>query len=89
MSSHELFSATLADGRKLLGSASHPLADADADAEGRWLGQLRVGDRVDGTEVSTIEQIPFVGTFLWDVLVDSPTGIYFVGGVPLGSTLSR
>jgi len=91
VSSHKLFSATLADGRKLLGSASHPLADADADADadGRWLGQLRVGDRVDGTEVSTIEQIPFVGTFLWDVLVDSPTGIYFVGGVPLGSTLSR
>ena len=70
----------LEDGRATRGWAPHPLAD------GRTLGQLRVGDRVDGSTVVSVRREPSAGDATWDVLPSGQTGAYFIDGIPLRST---
>lgn len=78
---HEVVRLVLDDGRVLHASPGHPLAD------GRLLGTLVAGDRVDGaTVMSAILERYDVG-FTFDLLPDGPTGIYLADGIPLGSTL--
>jgi hypothetical protein len=81
VTAHEMVVLHLDGGRTVRGSALHPLAD------GRALGGLKVGDRVDGTVVTAVSRTPFAGDATWDLLPSGETGIYFIGGVPLGSTL--
>ncbi len=81
VTAHEMVVLHLGGGRTVLGSALHPLAD------GRALGGLKVGDRVDGSVVTAVSRTPFTGDATWDLLPSGGTGIYFIGGVPLGSTL--
>jgi hypothetical protein len=81
VSGHRVRRLTLANGAVLEISAGHPTAD------GRTLGDLRPGDRLDGVEVIVAETIPYAHPFTYDILPDSDTGAYFAAGVLIGSTL--
>ena len=72
----------LDDGRVLHASPGHPLAD------GRHLGTLQAGDRVDGATVVSATLERYDGGSTFDLLPDGPTGVYIADGVPLGSTLT-
>jgi hypothetical protein len=78
---HHVVRLVLADGRSVLASPGHPLAD------GRPLGDLRPGDLVDGSRVIAADPIPYGGDDTYDLVVSGPTGIYLAGGIPLGTTL--
>jgi hypothetical protein len=79
--SHRVIRLELVDGRSLTASPGHPLAD------GRTLGQLRVGDVVDGSAVVSLAWLPYAGGRTWDVLVSGASGVYFVDGIPTASTI--
>jgi hypothetical protein len=78
---HVVVRLVLEDGRSVLASRGHPLAD------GRLIGDLRPGDAVDGSTVATAvpEPYPFAATF--DLVASGGTGVYLSGGIRLGSTL--
>jgi hypothetical protein len=71
---------TLSDGRVVEASPGHPTAD------GRYFGELRLGDPLDRGRVSAVDWIPYAGD-TWDLLPDSETGTYWANDVLLGSTL--
>ncbi len=76
----EVLRVTLADGRTVVVSPGHPIAD------GRPIGQLQPGDLLSGSTVRSISPVPYRG-FTYDLLPSGPTGTYFADGVLLGSTL--
>jgi hypothetical protein len=78
---HHVLRLRLADGRSVTASSGHPLLD------GRLLGDLRVGDVVDGSLVIAIDSLPYPSGETFDLVASGPTGAYFAGGIPLGSTL--
>jgi len=78
---HHVVRLVLADGRSLLASPGHPLLD------GRLLGDLRAGDSVDGSRIAAADLVPYAGGDTYDLVASGPTGAYFAGGIPLGSTL--
>ena len=78
---HRVVRLVLADGREVTASPGHPLAD------GRSLGELRAGDTVDGSIVLAAELVAYSGARTYDLAASGPSGIYFVDGIPLGSTL--
>ncbi len=78
---HRVIRLVLADGRAVTASLGHPLAD------GRRLGDLRVGDVVEGSLVVSVDSLPYGGGETFDLVVSGPTGIYLSDGIPLGSTL--
>jgi hypothetical protein len=63
-------------------SGVHPTAD------GRTIGELRVGDELDGVRVVGASVVPYTHDATYDILPDSDTGAYFAGGVLIGSTLA-
>lgn len=79
---HAVLRVTLSDGRTVTASPGHPTSD------GRALGGLAVGDRLDGSAVVAIERLPYRGR-TYDLLPAGPTGAYWADGVLLGSTLRR
>lgn len=79
---HEVVSLLLADGRSVVASPGHPTAD------GRRLGDLRPGDRIDGSRVVATDLLSYAGT-TYDLLPSGPTGTYFANGILLGSTLAH
>jgi hypothetical protein len=78
---HRVIRVVLADGRAVVASPGHPTAD------GRRVGDLNLGDVLDGSRVVTTESLPYVGD-TWDVLPLSSTGEYWADGVLLGSTMA-
>jgi hypothetical protein len=80
---HEVVHLALADGRTLVASPGHPLAD------GRLLGTLRAGDRVDDAVVTAVDRILYDGAETFDLLASGPTGSYAIDGIWLDSTLRR
>lgn len=72
----------LADGRSVTASHGHPTAD------GKPLGDYRVGDAIDGAIIAAIERVSYDETATFDLLPDGATGCYFANGILLGSTLS-
>jgi hypothetical protein len=78
---HHVVRLALADGRSVTASPGHPLAD------GRLLGDLQVGDVVDGSRVVVADLVPYVGADTFDLVASGPTGGYLAGGIPLGSTI--
>jgi hypothetical protein len=78
---HHVIRLTLADGRTVTASPGHPLAD------GRTLADLRIGDEMDGSTVAGLETLPYAGAETYDLVVSGGTGVYFAGGIALGSTL--
>jgi hypothetical protein len=73
----------LADGRRLVASARHPVGD------GRLVGELRPGDELGGSTVASAVSVAYGGGSTFDLLPSGPTGTYFVDGIRLGSTLTR
>ena len=63
-------------------SPGHPTAD------GRFFGDLRGGDRLDGIAVTDVELVPFLYGYTVDVLPESDTGAYVASGALVGSTLA-
>jgi hypothetical protein len=78
---HEVVHLVLADGRELWVSPGHPLED------GRSVGQLRAGDRVDGSIVLAADLGPYAGGATFDLLPSGSTGTYWANGILLRSTL--
>ena len=78
---HHVIRLVLADGRSVTASPGHPLLD------GRALGELRVGDLVDGSRVVALDSLPYPNGETFDLVASGPTGAYFAGGIPLGTTL--
>jgi hypothetical protein len=78
---HDAVRVELSDGRAVTASAGHPTAD------GRNLGELRVGDRVDGATVVAATTVRLTDGGTYDLLPSGPTGTYWADGVLLGSTL--
>jgi hypothetical protein len=77
---HSIVAVTLAGGRVVRASASHPLVD------GSLVGNLAIGARLDGAEVTDVRIVPYRGA-TWDILPAGETGTYWSDGVRLGSTL--
>ncbi len=80
---HEMVRLDLDDGRELVASAAHPLTD------GRALGALHVGDRVDGAQVVAIMRVDWNEPVTYDLLPAGETGWYWANGIVVGSTLHR
>lgn len=78
---HQMVRVKLADGRELLASPGHRTAD------GRPLGSLAVGDRLDGSTVVLWELVPYAGDRTYDLLPAGPTGTYWANGILLSSTI--
>jgi hypothetical protein len=76
-----MVSLRLADGRTLLASPGHRTAD------GRQLGDLAVGQALDGSTISHWELVPYAGDRTYDLLPSGPTGTYWADGILLSSTL--
>jgi hypothetical protein len=79
---HMMVRLKLADGRELLASPGHRTAD------GRQLGTLAVGDRLDGSTIATWQLVPYAGDRTYDLLPAGTTGTYWAGGILLSSTLA-
>ena len=73
---------TLEDGRTITASPGHPSAD------GKRLDQYRVGDRLDGSTIVSMESVPYDGTQTYDLLPGSATGVYWANGIMLKSTIA-
>jgi hypothetical protein len=80
---HRVVALVLDDGRRLEASPAHPLAD------GRVLGELSIGDPVDGARVASATLIRYSGGSTYDIRPAGPSGAYWADGVLLGSTLGR
>ena len=79
---HLMVHLVLADGRELLASPGHKTAD------GRALGSLTAGDRLDGSTIKLWELVPYSGDRTYDLLPTGATGAYWANGVLLSSTLA-
>jgi hypothetical protein len=78
---HQMVHVTLDDGRQLLASPGHPTAD------GRALGQLALGDQLDGARIGHLERVIYGQPFTYDLLPAGATGFYWANGILMGSTL--
>lgn len=78
---HLMVLLALADGRVLLASPGHETAD------GRPLGMLAPGDRLDGSTIVSWELVPYGSDRTYDLLPAGPTGTYWANGILLASTL--
>lgn len=78
---HRVIHLALADGRTVTASPGHPLAD------GRSVGDLRIGDVVDGSPVVAVESVPYGDSETFDLVASGATGAYYADGIPLGTTL--
>ena len=77
----QLLRLFLSDGREVRVSPPHPMSN------GRPVGELRSGDRLDGAQVIRIEPYLYVYAYTYDLLPAGPTGVYWADGILLGSTL--
>jgi hypothetical protein len=78
---HHVVRVELASGSVLEISAPHPTAD------GRTFGDLRADDLLGGMRIERVTVVPYAAPFTYDILPASDSGIYYAGGVPVGSTL--
>jgi hypothetical protein len=78
---HRIVHVLLADGRELWVSAGHPTADL------RTVGELEIGDSLDGSRILRLDRMPYGGAATYDVLPSGTTGFYWANGILMGSTL--
>jgi len=79
---HPMIHLVLDDGRELFAAAGRPLSD------GRLLGALSAGDRVDGGRVIKADRVVYKEAATYDILPSGDTGLYWANGVLLKSTLT-
>jgi hypothetical protein len=86
---HRMAHVVVEDGQRtgqiseLWASPGHPTSD------GRRLGDLKVGDRLDGRRVMRIELEPYGQPATYDLLPAGVTGFYWANGILMGSTLGN
>lgn len=80
---HLMVHLVLADGREVLVSPGHKTAD------GRPVGDLKIGDRLDGAVITKWELLPYSGDRTYDLLPAGSTKTYWANGILLASTLSH
>ncbi len=78
---HMMVHVVLSDKRELYVSPNHPTAD------GRFFGELLVGDTLDGSKIKNVEHVPYNGTYTYDILPSGQTGFYWANGILVESTL--
>jgi len=78
---HMMVHLMLRDGRELYASPGHPTTD------GRQLGQLKVGDLLDGSVVMVAQLVPYNQSYTYDLLPRGDTGFYWANGILIASTL--
>jgi hypothetical protein len=78
---HEVVVLALDDGRVVRASPGHPTTD------GRRVGDVRVGDELDGARVVDADRVPYLAGFTFDVLPAGDTASYWANGILLASTL--
>jgi hypothetical protein len=78
---HQVVHLVLDDDREVWVSPGHPTA------EGRGVGQLQVGDSLDGALLLAAEQAPYTGSATYDLLPAGETGFYWANGIMLASSL--
>jgi len=78
---HEVVRLVLSDGRAVLVSPGHPTTD------GRRVGDLRLGDALDGATVVSAAREPYDGAYTFDVRPAGASGAYWANGVLLASTI--
>jgi hypothetical protein len=78
---HVVVKVALDDGRLVYVSPGHPTAD------GRHIGDLAVGETLDGARIASVDRVAYAGGATYDVLPAGATGAYWANGVLLGSTL--
>lgn len=79
--SFQVVTVRLSDGRAVTASPGHPTA------EGRPLGDYRVGDSLDGALVTAVERASYEREATYDLLTSGTTGLYWANGILLRSTL--
>jgi hypothetical protein len=79
----EVMTLLLADGRSVSASPRHP------SAEGTALGEYRLGDKLDGSMVSSIAFSPYLEEYTFDLLPAGETACYRANGILLRSTLAE
>lgn len=82
-SNHQVIHIRLSDGRELYASPGHPAAD------GRALGDLSVGDFLDGAYVIQMERLSYEGHVTYDLLPSGETGFYWANGILIDTTLAK
>ncbi len=80
--SFQVVTVRLDDGRAVTASPGHPTA------EGRPLGDYRVGDSLDGALVIAVEHVSYEKEATYDLLPSGTTGLYWANGILLRSTLT-
>ncbi len=78
---HTVVHLRLSDGRELWASPPHPIAN------GRPLGNLQVGDSLDGATVTSVERVQYPDDATYDILPAGDTGVYWANGILMKSTL--
>src|SRR3989344_4549965 len=78
---HRMVALKLNDGRELVVSPRHAIAD------GRLVGDLHEGDRVQGASVVSTDRIPNADGFTYDILPSGETRMYWADGILVRSTL--
>ncbi len=78
---HKMVHLVLADGREILASPKHPLAD------GRIFAHISQGDIVDGSKVITAELVSYRRKATYDLLPSGYTGLYWANGILVKSTI--
>lgn len=80
---HQVVHVILSDGRELWASPGHSTAD------GQPLGDLEVGELLDGAPVITVELLSYGGNATYDILPSGDTSTYWANGILIGSTLKN
>ena len=78
----QIIRIALNDGRSVSASPGHPTTD------GRTIGELKVGDTLDGGIIAAVTPVPYSG-YTFDILPDGGTGFYWANGILLKSTLAK
>ncbi len=81
--SHQIVHVILSDGRELWASPGHLTAD------GRALGNLKVGEFLNGARIIRLEHLPYRQNSTYDILPSGGTGFYWANGILMGSTLTK
>jgi hypothetical protein len=79
---HHVVELSLSNGSVLRLSAGHPMVD------GRLVGALQTGDRLEGASVVGRRDVAYAEPYTYDILPASETHSYVAAGVLVGSTLS-
>lgn len=80
-STHKVVHLLLSDKREVWVSPNHPLLD------GQPVSSLHVGESYDGSEVISVDLVPYWDSATYDLLPDGGTSAYWANGILLLSTL--